>query len=206
MDYSRIYDELISNAKDRDLTCYIEKHHIIPRCLGGNDSLDNLVNLTAREHFIAHLLLCKINPNHKGLRLALWMMSNVKDKNQERYTPNSRLYEIIRLEYSKSVSGENNPNFGNKYSKETRLILSRHAKERVGSRNNFYGKKHSEETRAIISKSSSGNKHSEETKQKMSVAHSGKKKNLKIVVCPYCDREGSGPNMSRYHFNNCKNK
>jgi tRNA A22 N-methylase len=206
MDYSRIYNELINNAKDRDLTCYAEKHHIIPRCLGGNDSLDNLVNLTAREHFIAHLLLCKIYPNHKGLRLALWMMSNVKDKNQERYTPNSRLYEIIRLEYSKSVSDKNNPNFGNKYSKETKQILSRKAKERVGIRNSFYGKKHSEETRGIISKSLSGNKHSEETKQKMSNAHSGKKKNLKIVVCPYCNREGSGPNMSRYHFNNCKNK
>lgn len=49
MDYSRIYNELISNAKDRDLTCYAEKHRIIPRCLNGNDSPDNLVNLTARE-------------------------------------------------------------------------------------------------------------------------------------------------------------
>lgn len=206
MDYSRIYNELISNAKDRDLTCYAEKHHIIPRCLDGNDSPDNLVNLTAREHFIAHLLLCKMNPNHKGLRLALWMMSNVKDKNQERYTPNARLYEIIRLEYSKSVSGENNPNFGNKHSEEAKQKMSKKAKERVGSINGFYNKEHSKGTKELISKSLFGNKHSEKTKQKMARTHTGKKKNLKTVTCTYCNKEGSGPNMSRYHFNNCKNK
>lgn len=25
-------------------------------------------------------------------------------------------------------------------------------------------------------------------------------------VCPYCGKEGSGGNMTRYHFNNCKLK
>ena len=39
---------------------YTENHHIIPECLGGIDSLDNLVHLTAREHFIAHVLLTKM--------------------------------------------------------------------------------------------------------------------------------------------------
>lgn len=133
-------------------------------------------------------------------------MSNVKDKNQERYTPNARLYEIIRLEYSKSVSGENNPNFGNKHSEEAKQKMSKKAKERVGSINGFYNKEHSKGTKELISKSLSGNKHSEKTKQKMSRTHTGKKKNLKTVTCPYCNKEGSGPNMSRYHFNNCKNK
>ena len=206
MDYFRIYNELINNAKDRDLTCYFERHHIVPRCLGGDDDSDNLVNLTAREHFIAHLLLCEINPTHKGLRLALWMMSNVKDKKQKRYTPNSRLYEVIRLEYSKSVSGENNLMKGKTHTDEVKQILSKKAKGRIGNKNGFYNKNHSNESKERISKSLSGNKHSEETKQKMSIAHIGKKKNLKAVICPYCSKEGTGPNMSRYHFNNCKNK
>ena len=41
---------------------YYEKHHIKPRSLGGNDSEDNLVLLTAREHYLAHYLLWKFNP------------------------------------------------------------------------------------------------------------------------------------------------
>jgi ribosomal protein L39E len=30
------------------------------------------------------------------------------------------------------------------------------------------------------------------------------KHDLKKVVCPHCLKEGSGPNMTRYHFSNCK--
>lgn len=39
---------------------YFETHHIVPKSLGGTDDKNNLVNLTAREHYIAHLLLVKI--------------------------------------------------------------------------------------------------------------------------------------------------
>jgi len=28
----------------------------------------------------------------------------------------------------------------------------------------------------------------------------------KLHVCPHCDKEGYGPNMKRYHFDNCKHK
>ena len=179
MNYSKIYSQLIESSKNRELDCYTEIHHVVPRCFGGLDESSNLVKLTAREHFIAHLLLCKIYPTHKGLRLALWMMTNVKDKRQQRHRPNSRLYEMIRLEYSESVRGENNPN---------------------------YGKTHSLETREKIKISLTGLKHSEETRKKMSEARKGKKKNFKTITCPMCGKEGKGPNMSRYHFNNCKNK
>jgi hypothetical protein len=206
MDYNKIYIQLIERAKKRHLEGYKERHHITPRCLGGSDDIENLVFLTAREHFVAHLLLCKINPTHKGLRLALWMMSNVKDTKQQRYTPNSKLYEMIRLEYSESCSGKNNQNFGKILSLETKKKLSDLAKERKGYKNSFYGKTHSKETKEKIRKSVTGFKHSKETKEKMSALHKGKKKNNKLVICIYCNREGSGPNMTRYHFDNCKNK
>lgn len=45
-----------------------------------------------------------------------------------------------------------------------------------------------------------------EWKQKMSNSLQGKSHNLKIVICPYCKKEDKGPNMSRYHFENCKYK
>jgi len=58
--YTTWYYSIINNAKNRNIDSYTEKHHIIPKSLGGDNSTDNLVKLTAREHFICHLLLTKM--------------------------------------------------------------------------------------------------------------------------------------------------
>ena len=67
MDYKAVYDKLIQKARSRGAVAgYSEKHHVVPRCLGGSNSKDNLVVLTAEEHFLAHQLLVKMHPgNHK---------------------------------------------------------------------------------------------------------------------------------------------
>ena len=61
--YYKIYNDLCLTRKNENRTkldnIYYEEHHIIPKCLGGNNSIDNLVLLTPREHFVAHLLLYK---------------------------------------------------------------------------------------------------------------------------------------------------
>jgi len=77
------------------LDCYTEKHHILPRCIGGTDGKDNLVRLTAREHFICHKLLVHIYPNNK-LKFALWSMCRRTNK-QNRHILSSREYESIKL-------------------------------------------------------------------------------------------------------------
>lgn len=67
MDYNKIYNALIDRAKSRiSANEYVEIHHIVPNCLGGQDVSTNLVKLLAREHYLAHLLLVKIYPrrNH----------------------------------------------------------------------------------------------------------------------------------------------
>lgn len=93
--YSSWYFNIITRAKARNLDGYYETHHIIPRCLGGDDSKDNLVNLTAREHFICHHLLTKCHPSNK-LKYALIILM-CKNKHQEdRYIPNSRVYAKIK--------------------------------------------------------------------------------------------------------------
>ena len=76
MNYTNIYNQIINNAKNRhnDKIQYYEKHHIIPKCLGGTDETNNLVQLTLREHFICHKLLVKIYPNNSSLIYALWIM------------------------------------------------------------------------------------------------------------------------------------
>jgi hypothetical protein len=56
MNYKKIYDQLVERATSRILEDYTETHHIVPRCMGGTDSLDNLVELTPEEHYLAHQL------------------------------------------------------------------------------------------------------------------------------------------------------
>lgn len=62
MNYRNIYNRIINkaiNEKDLRINGYYEKHHIIPKSFGGNKE-NNLVKLTAREHFICHWLLVKM--------------------------------------------------------------------------------------------------------------------------------------------------
>jgi 5-methylcytosine-specific restriction endonuclease McrA len=61
MNYKKIYERIIDRARSRDLLSYKERHHIIPRCLGGSDDISNLVDLTPEEHYVCHQLLVKIH-------------------------------------------------------------------------------------------------------------------------------------------------
>lgn len=83
MNYRKHHDAIINRAKIRILHGYAEKHHIVPRCMGGGDDLDNLVNLTAEEHFVIHQLLVKIYSDQVGLVFALCAMRmNGQTKNK----------------------------------------------------------------------------------------------------------------------------
>jgi hypothetical protein len=71
MDYARHYRALIERARNRHLNgCYVERHHIIPRCMGGDEEPSNLVRLTAEEHCLAHQLLAKMHPENEKLAYA----------------------------------------------------------------------------------------------------------------------------------------
>ena len=83
---------------------YHERHHVIPRCMGGTNDEDNLIDLFAREHFEAHRLLALENPDNDSLIYAWHMMSIVKDKNQDRYEVTSEEYEEAKILFSKSLS------------------------------------------------------------------------------------------------------
>lgn len=57
--YCKIYYHIVTRAKDRIAKGYIEKHHIIPKSTGSNDGNENIVRLTASEHFVCRWLLKK---------------------------------------------------------------------------------------------------------------------------------------------------
>lgn len=97
MDYNRIYSQLIERALTRDVPDeYTEAHHIIPKCLNGNDAIENFVRLTFREHYLAHLLLHYGNPTHRGLLLAATLMGMQKEKNGGKRFISSHLYESLK--------------------------------------------------------------------------------------------------------------
>lgn len=74
MNYAKLYNQITTHAQQTPQTGYTEDHHIIPRCMDGPDTPDNIVTLSARQHFICHWLLTKMHPEHAGLRYAFHMM------------------------------------------------------------------------------------------------------------------------------------
>lgn len=172
MNYKRIYDEIISNAKNRitNKGDYFEKHHIIPKFDNGSNDKDNLVRLTAREHFIAHLLLMKIYKTGKAY-FAFKGMCNWKSSKQMReYKINSHLYSSAKGKYKhepETILKIKEGNIGKRLSKEHKNKISMSRKigyedgsieKPIGEKNGMYGKKLSEESRLKISIARTGKK------------------------------------------------
>jgi hypothetical protein len=171
---SQTYDNFIQNILNTRgrFECgekYHERHHIIPKCMGGDNSLENLIDLYAREHFIAHQLLSQENPENQKLAYAWWRMCNIENKSKEIYGISPEEYEEARIKFSdissQKMKGENNPNYGKPtwtkgrhLSEETRRKLSESHK----------GKVLSEETRKKISEKQTRKATSKETRIKMS--------------------------------------
>lgn len=108
MNYKKIYDSIIERASGRKKIrrgqpnyVYYERHHVLPKCLGGSDEKNNIVFLTAEEHWVAHLLLVKMNPGNHKLVFACQAMS-MTGGNSKRTT--NKMFGWIRREYSNAVS------------------------------------------------------------------------------------------------------
>lgn len=99
MNYSAHYERLIARARDRVLDGYVERHHVIPKCMGGSNDASNLVQLTAEEHYVAHQLLHKMHPSVPGLSFALVNMTG----NPYGYRSN-KLYGWIKKKHAPFVS------------------------------------------------------------------------------------------------------
>lgn len=191
MNYERIYNQIVDRAKTRQLEGYKERHHIIPRCMGGTDDTDNLVDLTAREHYIVHLLLSNIYPDNRKLIFACWMLMNAANKYQERnYKVSSRMYEHLKLLKSKIGHSDQTKqklrvaNLGKKRTPESIKKGTATRKKRYPANPKPYIRKTddpnykrpeiSEEHKLKISRSNKGKKRSVEFKKLMSDIHSDK--------------------------------
>ena len=163
--YKKWYDAIIKKAQSRLSTfTYSENHHILPRSLGGNNLIENTVTLTAREHFICHVLLTKFTTSvsrHKMLYAAN-MMSQVSRDYQERFRPNSRLYEIIKKEFGQMHSKRLT---GRKLTNEHKAKIAEAGRGRINSQETI-------EKRRV---SCTGKTRTPEQKEKMSQAQLNRK-------------------------------
>lgn len=203
MNYKNIYNKLITKAKSeirvKSDTVYYEAHHIKPRSFGDegdcrNTNHPNIVLLTPKEHYLAHVLLVAIYPNSPAMHKALWNMCNLK-KNV-RYIPSTKTYCKIRQEYIKKTIGSGNHFFGKTHSDESKLKIG---KASLG-RQTFLGKVHTNETKNKISNYRKGKLLSNDTKNKISFSISGGKHyNAKKIICTKTNVIfGSGKELSEY--------
>jgi hypothetical protein len=212
MNYLKHYERLIERARIRTLDSYTETHHIIPRCVGGTNNLENLVELTPEEHFLAHQLLVKIYPSLPELVMAVRYMCYGNIKNGKR--TNNKMFGWLRRRHAEAMREINT---GRKQSPET-------IEKRFVNRRGKPGKPLTEEsirkrteTRKLKNSGSKRSPRSEETKQKLSIANKGKvlsddhRKNVSTgllslpdLICPHCNKKGRGGAMHQWHFDNCK--
>ena len=173
--YNTWYNNITKNAKNRTLTGYIERHHIIPRSLGGSDEADNLVNLTAREHFICHWLLIKMYTGESRAKM-IYALNGMKRNGQhtDRYETKitSRVYENLKKEFSLVHSATmKGKTAWNKGLKEDRPEVLENVKQAALKR-----KPQSTESRELQAQKTRGQKRTNEQRERMSNSMKGIKK------------------------------
>jgi hypothetical protein len=168
------YLDFINECKNKNYkNLFTQKHHIIPKHMGGSDSIDNLIELSLDDHYKAHILLSECyGGKYKRENLASAIMIKGYLDNIE-----------ILTEYQNSLIGDGNPNFGKKWDENKKKLASKRVKEywsipsnkekikkpkadsskmgkydKNGINNPFYGKNHTADTIKKLSDNKKGKK------------------------------------------------
>lgn len=204
--YTKWYYQIVSAAQTRTkVNGYTEKHHIIPKSLGGSNSKSNLVVLTAREHFICHRLLTKMVSGSLKTKMvrAVWRMSVKGADFQLRYATTSRTYDYLRTQFGSLRKGTTTPqhvkdkisaanigkipwNKGIARTNEEKELMSQERKK----------------TASIVGAWNQGLQHSQETKNKISE----KAKSRTRYICSHCGVSATKGNYTRWHGDSCRRK
>ena len=183
--YQKWYNCLIEKAQARNWSKksaeqYVESHHIVPKSLGGTDDESNLVFLTAREHLVAHLMLCKFGDLNQKTKM-LYAIERFVHCNKQKI--NSHLYSKLKSQ------------------------ISDNRKRDMKNNKHLVGHKHSEETKLKMSLKRAGVSKSDNMKMLVSERMKITLNNKPAITCPHCSVISINySNMTRWHFNNCRNK
>lgn len=198
--YLKRYNALISHYQCQIVTGYMERHHIVPRCMDGSDDKSNIVELPPKAHYIAHLLLTKAYPDNPKLQYAIVAMS--MDRYAHKKFTAAQYDKIRRARMATS--------------RRPRGPLPENHKAAISAARK--GMRISPETKAKMSAVRKGKKRSEEVKAKISASKKGKPPSEKhrlgmqrrdalapIVTCSYCGHQQKrGPNFYKNHETRCK--
>ena len=217
--YTRWYYSIIHRAAIRELPpgVYTERHHIIPKSLGGSDHQANLAILTGREHFVCHWLLTKMTSDEAQRKMSYTCKRMMAaGKKQDRYIITGRRYELLKRRMSENLKGRKfTPEWREKLKAAARRRCEAMTKEerqrrsellaalnksrkgikkpkQSGEANHFYGKRLTGELNGFY-----GKKHSPETIEKLKQARQASKVPM---TCAFCRKQVSSVNvLTRYH-------
>lgn len=194
--YTKWYFSLVEKRKlSSPDSNHIEKHHIIPKSLGGSNKKDNIVSFSPREHYIAHLLLVKMTEGEDRMKMsfAIRCMTNFQNKYHNRYTPSSKIYSIAR-EYAiqaTSIKNKGHPKYLKYQTEEAKKKISISMKEKLSkltseekfkrSQNSLSSKKSwTTDRKEKISKALTGRVIPQDIREKMSLGKKELIKNLSL--------------------------
>jgi len=172
------YHQLIEKRRSTHFVGYGERHHVLPKSLGGSNAGSNLVRLTAREHFVAHQLLVRMTEGDAKRRMVFALKRTVSSKT---HVLNSRTFESVREMYAAQLRGvprsaETKKRISDSLSG---FVMPEEAKRKISAalkgipkpeafKEQLRGRPRSEETRAKIAEGLKGRSRSEETRLKIS--------------------------------------
>lgn len=163
--YIRLIDRCISMTKD-ELSCVTEKHHILPKCMGGNNKKSNIVVLPVRYHIMAHIVLLEAYPDNFKLGYATLFTTSYIERVKDRST-------ILQKSFSTRLLAQARETAIKSIRKEGERI--RKTGERKGKNSSMFGKHLSDETKKKLSESRKGTKLTEEQRKKWSEVKLGEK-------------------------------
>lgn len=196
--YLKWYEELTS----KNATGIVEKHHIVPKSIIPNN---DLVSLTLRQHYIAHLLLVKcVNPIYR--KKMLYAVTAMKFKIVNRIKLNSRLFEKLKIEAnvarSEALKGRTHTPEARAKIKEKRAlqVISDETKQKMSRAHK--GRKRPHDAVEKMREFHIGRKRSEETKQRLREERARRVP----LVCEHCSKSFLPGNFHRWHGDKCKSK
>ena len=188
--YHKWYNQIIEYRRTNLAEGYTERHHIIPKSLGGSDDESNLVSLTAREHFVCHWLLTKMVDESNQIKMLRALNAFRISSRKNPRNLSARQYAIAREAYV--------PRVGCSPSQETRDKISKA----------LTGKIEPAERNARRSATMKGRTFTEEHLQNLSKSLKGRTsptKGMKFeyrpmptVECPHCARMIGKNNISQH--------
>lgn len=195
--YLHWYEKLTSTSQTAG---YVEKHHIVPKSIIPNNTL---VALTARQHYIAHLLLIKcVNPKYQ--KKMLYAITAMKMRTAKGIKFNSHVFEKLKIEANSSRSialkGRTHTEEARAKIREKRALQITTDETRAKMSAARKGRKQSAEAIEKTRAAHIGSKRSEETKQKLRES----RKSYPRLTCEHCGKVSVTVNYNRWHGSNCK--